>query len=53
MTFEIHLPDLFKCSLNRSLKLVDVFASPLTGIQPSPDAKKAKQDKEFHGKTFV
>ena len=40
MTFEIHLPDLFKCLLNHSLKLVDVFASPLTGIQLSPDAKK-------------
>lgn len=40
MTFEIHLPSLFKCSLNCSLQLVYVFASPLTGIQLSPDAKK-------------
>lgn len=40
MTLEFHLPDLFKCSLNRSLKLLDVFAPPLTGTQLNPDAKK-------------
>lgn len=33
---QIHLPDLFKCLLNCSLKLLDTFASPLTRIQLSP-----------------
>lgn len=47
MTCKIHLPDLFKCSLNYSLKLLYTFASPLTGIQLTPDAQNLDKTRNF------
>lgn len=47
MTFKIRLPNLFKCSLNCSLKPVDIFASSLTGIQLSLDAQNLDKTRNF------
>lgn len=47
MTFENRLPNLFKCSLNHSLTLVDAFVSPLTGIQLGPDIKKVDKTRNL------